>query len=64
MSVLTRVIEFSSLADCKTTASNDKHFLDIDQVLASSNDTALKVGLGVWRNLGLVRRVSNLEAVD
>lgn len=51
--VLTRVIELSSLANGKSTASNHQYFLDVDQVLAAGNMTTFEVCLGVRSDLSI-----------
>lgn len=47
----TRVVKLSSLANGKTTATNDKNLLDVD-VLPGFYDSALEIGLGVGGFLG------------
>ena len=50
----TRVIELSGLSNGETTRANDEHLLHIDEVLGTSNGTALKVCLRIGSGLGLV----------
>jgi hypothetical protein len=57
----TRVIELSCLSNGKTTTADDKNLLDINQVLASSNGSALKVRLCAGSNLGGAGCVADLQ---
>ena len=52
----TRVIELSGLSDGETTRANDENLLDIDEVLRTSDGTALKVCFRIGSGLGLVGR--------
>ena len=52
LGVQTRIIKLSSLANGKTTASYNEDLLDID-LGQGFHGAAGKVGLGVWRRLGI-----------
>jgi len=47
----TRVVELSSLANSKTTASNDEYLFDID-MFPGFYDAAVQVRIRIWGRLG------------
>lgn len=62
---LTRIVEFTSLANGKTTTSNDQHLLYINEVLTSSDCSTFEVGFGIWCDFGIAGGITELgEAVQ
>ena len=58
--LLTRVIEFSGLANGETTTSNDQDLLHINEILAAGNGAARKISLCVGRDLGIAGSIAEL----